>query len=60
MLDIWPPLPIEVLNFDTYRPDNIIAALEHNDRVCRITLVPDDDLWYSEDTSMQCRNHSQS
>ena len=41
-LDIWPPLPI---NISVYRydkksgdVDNIVAALEHNDRVCKINL----------------------
>ena len=40
-LDVWPPLPLII--HDTYRNgksgvDNIIAALEHNDRVCQIEL----------------------
>ena len=43
-LDIWPPLPIIISNgrgiLDDGRQgvDNIIAALEHNDRVCKIQL----------------------
>ena len=45
-LDIWPPLPLAiqdpygVLNHrnGTSSVDNIIAALEHNDRVCQIVL----------------------
>jgi F-box-like len=43
-LDIWPPLPLiiqELNDFffdDTPSEDNIIAALEHNDRVCQIDL----------------------
>ncbi|KAI0302240.1 hypothetical protein BC826DRAFT_505632 [Russula brevipes] len=41
LLDIWPPLPITIY----YRPDdvtgeeNVIAALEHRNRVTSITLV---------------------
>jgi hypothetical protein len=36
---VWPPLPIVVGEHDTvYRMDNIIAALEHNDRVREIRL----------------------
>ena len=42
MLDTWPPLPLIIrdLNYRRERPemDNIIAALEHNDRVCQIEL----------------------
>ncbi|KAI0302762.1 hypothetical protein BC826DRAFT_966032 [Russula brevipes] len=42
MLDIWPALPIEIHEDWTRRcptgPDNIIAALEHPDRVCSIEL----------------------
>jgi hypothetical protein len=42
MLDIWPALPIEIHDDWTRRcpmgPDNIIAALEHSDRVCSIHL----------------------
>jgi hypothetical protein len=44
MLDIWPALPIEIYDDWTWRcpmamgPDNIIAALEHSDRVCSIHL----------------------
>jgi F-box-like len=43
-LDIWPPLPLIIRNFggifyDGPRgADNIIAALEHNDRVCQVKL----------------------
>jgi hypothetical protein len=35
-LDIWPPLPIVlvVLNTKISVIDNILAALEHNDRIC--------------------------
>jgi len=38
-LDIWPPLPLiicGIFNDNSPRVDNIIAALEHNDRVCQI------------------------
>ena len=44
-LDIWPPLPLIICDFDEYikgrsfSDDNIIAALEHNDRVCQIDLT---------------------
>jgi hypothetical protein len=46
-LDIWPPLPLFICdnrNFadETTGVDNIIAALEHNDRVSQIDL-----LWFS-------------
>jgi hypothetical protein len=43
-LDIWPPLPLiirDVINIFHNKPsrmDNIIAALERNDRVCDIKL----------------------
>jgi hypothetical protein len=40
MLDVWPRLPI-VIRHDDYPMlgvDSIIAALEHNDRVCEIRL----------------------
>jgi hypothetical protein len=42
-LDIWPPLPLTVLDDDIHHGettgvDNIIAALEHNDRVRQIKL----------------------
>ncbi|KAH9974462.1 hypothetical protein BGW80DRAFT_182076 [Lactifluus volemus] len=40
MLDIWPPLPINILysSFDPQVEDNIIAALEHPNRVRAIML----------------------
>ena len=40
-LDIWPPLPLAIHAVDGERPGlyNIIAALEHNDRVCQIKLA---------------------
>lgn len=41
-LDIWPPFPIEITSYDNRRTrrnvDNIVAALEHKDRVCSISL----------------------
>ena len=41
ILDLWPPLPFVIQdsypNF-TSSADNIITALEHNDRVCQIDL----------------------
>ena len=45
-LDIWPPLPLIIRDFDSYfrvlesrsSRDNVNAALEHNDRVCQIDL----------------------
>jgi hypothetical protein len=45
-LDIWPPLPLTIHNFDEIGKDegelssldNVIAALEHNDRVRAIQL----------------------
>jgi len=37
MLDIWPSLPIVISSYATPNDeDNIVAALEHNDRVCDI------------------------
>ena len=38
MLGIWPPLPIQIVTrgIDTWGSDNIIAALEHKDRICRL------------------------
>ena len=44
MLDIWPALPISIQGIKDdpsllmKGADNIIAALEHNDRVCQISL----------------------
>ena len=39
-LDIWPPLPIVIWQHDhlAWDMDNIMAALENNDRVCEINL----------------------
>jgi len=40
MLDIWPPLPIVISghSFSVWGVDNILAAPEHNNRVCQIEL----------------------
>ncbi|KAI0249282.1 hypothetical protein BJV78DRAFT_1354345 [Lactifluus subvellereus] len=39
MLDVWPPLPIEIIDSRILcDEENIIAALEHRDRICRIRL----------------------
>jgi hypothetical protein len=40
MLDVWPPLPIVIRQYAGRKlgGDNLIAALERNDRVCQITL----------------------
>jgi hypothetical protein len=48
MLDVWPPLPI-VLWADGHKKwgvDNIIDALEHNDRICQLsfTSIPNSQL----------------
>jgi len=39
-LPIWPPLPIIIREYDhsACNEDNVIAALEHHDRVCDIRL----------------------
>jgi hypothetical protein len=38
MLDVWPPLPIVVCDdgHEKWGVDNIVAALEHNDRICQL------------------------
>jgi hypothetical protein len=40
MLDIWPLLPIHLVidGLETRGIDNIIAALEHNDRICELAI----------------------
>ncbi|KAI0283868.1 hypothetical protein BC826DRAFT_1109962 [Russula brevipes] len=43
LLGIWPPLPIEMRSSESTRRDdndpyNVIAALEHRDRVCRVSI----------------------
>ena len=42
MPDIWPPLPIVVESdgHENWGVDNIVAALEHNDRIISIHLWP--------------------
>jgi hypothetical protein len=39
-LDVWPPLPIviEVSGADPWNEGNIVAALEHNDRICELVI----------------------
>jgi hypothetical protein len=41
-LDVWPPLPIVVMVYgeEAWDEGDIVAALERNDRVCRIDLWP--------------------
>jgi hypothetical protein len=43
MLDVWPPLPIVIHDFACPKSgsDNIVAALELNDRVCQIRIKLD-------------------
>ncbi|KAH9963388.1 hypothetical protein BGW80DRAFT_853066 [Lactifluus volemus] len=36
MLNVWPPFPIEISSLNI--GDSIMAALEHHDRICQITL----------------------
>jgi hypothetical protein len=40
MLDVWPRLPIVVwsIGHERWGVDNIIAALEHKDRICQLDL----------------------
>ena len=39
MLDVWPPLPLYIMSIWPYaNVDNIIALLEHRNRVCRIYI----------------------
>ncbi|KAH9963386.1 hypothetical protein BGW80DRAFT_1352238 [Lactifluus volemus] len=37
MLNVWPPFPIEINSSNL--GDNIVAALEHHDRICQINLL---------------------
>lgn len=55
MLDIWPPLPIIILYEEaTTDEDNIVAALEQNDRVRRIRLkIFRNSLWEKVFTAMR-------
>jgi hypothetical protein len=50
MLDIWPPLPIviKVNSHELQGVQNVIAALKHSDRVCRITFSTPSDVTRSE------------
>ena len=49
-LDIWPALPIVVYQhgFLKRRLNNLIAAIKHNDRVCKIDLHSFFDVWQLE------------
>jgi F-box-like len=56
-LDVWPPLPLVILShslygidsdFSTEHVDNIIAVLEHSDRVCQISLINVPDSHFQE------------
>jgi hypothetical protein len=38
MLDMWPPLPIIISGYSAITGDNVVAALERNDRVCKIAI----------------------
>ena len=41
MLGVWPPLPLIIRSFQHYHEpnvDNIVAALEHRNRVCQIYI----------------------
>ncbi|KAH9975121.1 hypothetical protein BGW80DRAFT_1559565 [Lactifluus volemus] len=38
MLNVWPPFPIDIISH--HLEDNIMAALEHRDRVCNLGLYP--------------------
>jgi hypothetical protein len=42
MLDVWPPLPIVIMGEcdENWGVDNILAALEHYDRICELNLFP--------------------
>jgi hypothetical protein len=42
MLDVWPPLPIVIKEnpCEDWGADNIVLALEHNDRICQLELLP--------------------
>ena len=39
MLDVWPPLPLEIQLYDSHDADNMIAALKHRDRVRGISIL---------------------
>ena len=48
-LDVWPPLPIAVVDDGDgkWGVDNFIAALEHNDRICQF------DVWQVSSSQME-------
>ncbi|KAI0275883.1 hypothetical protein BGY98DRAFT_748482 [Russula aff. rugulosa BPL654] len=53
-LAVWPPLPIIIEQCNPQaRMDNIIVALEHNDRVCRIDMVVPNSQWEEVFAQMQ-------
>ena len=56
MLDIWPPLPI-IINgscFPSSSVDNVVAALECNDRICEVKFGPSSiSLWENVLAQMQ-------
>jgi hypothetical protein len=64
-LDVWPPLPLIIRNFDRNFDDepsslgNIIAALEHNDRVCQIQVCfLQVHNWSMPQIRQRCKSHS--
>jgi hypothetical protein len=48
-LDIWPVLPISVEQYETLSIYNIIAAIKHYHRVCKIDLRSPIDIWQLEE-----------
>jgi hypothetical protein len=53
-LAVWPRLPIIIEQCNPQaRMDNIIVALEHNDRVCRIDMVVPNSQWEEVFAQMQ-------
>jgi hypothetical protein len=60
-LDIWPVLPLEIeyCRVDTWEvQDDVIAALEHHDRVREISIGVSNQ--YGKRSRRQCRCHFQS
>jgi hypothetical protein len=49
-LDVWPLLPIviRVNDVEECAVDNVIAALEHNDRICEL------ELWHVPSSQLEC------
>jgi hypothetical protein len=43
IMDVWPPFPIEICGFNDR--DNLIAALEHRDRMCELRFVMSSSEW---------------